>query len=241
MRKLLYFIIIMGVCQTAGFASYEEALQLYTQKKYEDSLTQIASELVIEKDFDQKSPNYELRYLAAHNHWKLGNYESAAAHLKRCTEIQKDITDPLIDLAALLIEQKKFREAETYTVRALSIQKEPMAYYLTGKAAYGVGNFWRAKEFYEKAISLDPELYVAYNGLGCSLMKLERYSQANTAFSAALAIAPDSAEVLNNMGLSLEKLGRANDALAYYKKASEYAPDNPVIVANLNRLGEKQK
>ena len=72
-------------------------------------------------------------------------------------------------------------------------------------------------------------------------MKLERYSQANTAFSAALAIAPDSAEILNNMGLSLEKLGRANDALAYYKKASEYAPDNPVIVANLNRLGEKQK
>lgn len=243
MNKSLFSLILISIMtvNTALFASYDEALKLYQEKRYKDSLAKIATDLVVGRDTDAKSSNYELRYLAAHNHWRLGNVEAAISHFKRCSEIQKDISDPLVDLALMLVEFKKYKDAEIYAARALGIQKTPMVYYVIGKSAYGAGNFWRAKEFYEKAISLDPELYAAYNGLGCSLLKLGKFTHANTAFSAALSIAPSSPEILNNMGLCLEKMGKNQDAKNYYKKAIDKNPDNPVIVKNLSRVSQNSK
>ncbi len=241
MKRMCLAITIILAMSSALLASYDEALKLYQDKKYQESLGKIAVALVVEKDMDAKSPNYELRFLAAHNHWKLGNYEAAIAHLKRCTEIQKDIVDPLIDLSMVLIDAGKYHDADIYTARALALQKSALVYYLIGKSAYGIGNFWKAKEFYEKAIGIDPGLYIAYNGLGCTLMRLARYTQANTAFAAALSMVPSSPEVLNNMGLSLEKMGKRDEALAYYKKAAEKNVQNPVIQQNLNRVKDAKK
>jgi tetratricopeptide (TPR) repeat protein len=241
MKKIAYATAFVFMAGAFAFAAYSDALKLYQDKKYQESLGKIAGELVVGRDTDAKSSNYELRFLAAHNHWKLGNYEAAIAHFKRCAEIQKDIADPLLDLALLLAETGKYREAELHVTRALAMQKSALGYYIIGKSAYGVGNFWKAKEFYEKAIGLDPGLYIAYNGLGCALMKLSRYAHANTAFSAALSVMPSSPEILNNMGLCLEKMGKRDEAVGYYEKAAGLTPQNPVIRQNLNRVKENKK
>lgn len=241
MKKLLVPAVLAMLLPYAAFASYEDALTLFQEKKYGDSLNRIAGELAVGRDMDAKSPNYELRFLAAHNHWRLGNHEPAISHFKRCIEIQREIVDPYVDLSLLLVELKRYQEAEAVAVRGLALQKNAMLYFLVGKSSFGVGNYWRAKEFFEKAIGMDPALYVAYNSLGCTLMRLERYAHANTAFSAALSIAPSSAEILNNMALSLERLGKMNGALSYLKKASEQSPENPVIRANLKRVSESKR
>jgi len=236
MKKLVFGAVILLLSAGGALASYDEALKLFQEKKFRESLDLIASELSVDRDFQQNSPNYALRFLAAHNHWKMGNHEAAIAHFRRCADIQKDLPDPLIDLGLLLIDTGRYREAEPFAQRALALQKNPIAYYVVAKSAYGVGNYWRAKEFFEKAISMDPEFFAAYNGLGMTLMRLGKLTQASTAFAAALAAAPSSSEILNNMGLCFEKIGKRKEALEYYKKAERLSPGNQTIRQNLSRL-----
>ncbi len=236
MKKTLYCALILLFSSSGALASYDEALKLFQENKFRESLDMIAAELSVDRDFQQNSPNYALRFLAAHNHWKMGNHEAAIAHFRRCADIQKDLPDPLIDLGLLLTDMGRYREAEPFAQRALAIAKNPVAYHVVAKSAYGVGSYWKAKEFFEKAISIDPEFFAAYNGLGMTLMRLGRFTQANTAFAAALAAAPSSPELLNNMGLSLERMGKRKEALEYYKKAERLGPENEAVRRNLSRL-----
>jgi len=240
MKKIAVIIFLLSSA-AAYCASYDEALKLFTEKKYQDSLKIIAEELVSGEDLKPGSPNYKLRMLAGYNHWKLGSLKNAADHFLKCMEIEKKKIDPYISLALCQIEMKKYGEAEK-TVRAgLKIEESAFLYYISGKISLKNQNYWRAKELFEKANSMNPELYVSYNSLGIVLMNLKKYSQANTAFSVALALKPDSAEILNNYGMSLEKTGKIKDAAAYFKRASDADPENKTIKENFSRIKEKSQ
>jgi tetratricopeptide (TPR) repeat protein len=241
MKKIIVITCLILFSCTALFASYKEALKLYEKNDYTGSLKIIASELETANDSKPDSPNYNLRFLAAHDHWKLGNTKSAMDHFARCIEIKKSKVDPYIDLALLQIELKKYGEAENTARRGLEAEKSPMLYYIMGMASLKRENFWKAKEMFEKANSLNPELYYSYNALGISLMRLKKYSEANTAFSAAHAIKPKSVEIINNLGMSYEKLGKNKDAYEYFKQALSMDEKNSVIAANLERIKAKVK
>jgi tetratricopeptide (TPR) repeat protein len=239
MKKSIIFLCFIIFMKPLLFASYAEALKLYEKKDYKNSLKMIASELQVANDAKPDSPNYNLRFLAAHNHWKLGNTKSAVDHFTRCMDINKKKVDPYIDLAMLQIEAKKYGDAENMARRGLELEKSPLLYYLLGLVSLKRENFWKAKEMFEKANSIDPELYVSYNAMGIALMRLKKYSEANTAFSAANAIKPKSAEILNNMGMSYEKLGKHKEALEYYENARAMDENNSAVAKNLARLKKK--
>ena len=114
MRIFILFVIFITL-STAASASYKEALTMFEAKMYKDSLKMIASELDISRDLEENSPNYNLRYLAAHNHWKLGNLGSAIVHFKKCAEMKKEIPDPIIDLSLLMLDFKRYSEALRYS------------------------------------------------------------------------------------------------------------------------------
>ena len=234
------FIILITIIfmNSAAMASYEDALELFTEQKYKESLKMIADELVIEKDLEPDSPNYKLRFLAAHNHWKLGNTGSAIAHFKRCTEIQKENPDPLVDLSLLFLDMARTGDARFFAKKALEIKEDPIIYYVLGSISMIRKYYWKAKEHFEKAISLDPELFIAYNGLGITLMRLKKYSEANTAFSAAMAMSPESPEILNNMATCLKRMGKLNEAHGHYSTAIAKMPDNTAILNNMKHLKE---
>jgi Flp pilus assembly protein TadD len=235
-KGILIPLILLIVITPLYASSYEEALRLFQEKKYKESLDLIAELLIVDRDMDPDSPNYKLRYLAAHTHWKLGNHQSAITHFRRCMEIRKDEVDPCIDLSLMLIELKRYGDVRIFANMGLKIKEDPMLYYILGRAASGSRNYLRAKELLEKSISIDPELHLSYNQLGIVLMKLKKYSHANTAFSAALALMPDSPEIMNNIALSLEIVKKYDEAYDYLKKANTLSPDNDAILKNLNRI-----
>jgi Flp pilus assembly protein TadD len=234
MKTIITVIAIF--ISSALLASYDDALKLFQDKKYADSLAIVAKDLVGSEDFKPGSPNYKLRFLAAHNHWKLGNDKSAAAHFKRCIEIDKKNPSAYIDLAMMYIELKKYNDADGAASRGLAFSKDAMLYYILGMVNLNTRNYNKAKDFFEKANSVNPELYISYNALGIALMNLQKFSEANTAFSVALAINSDSPEIINNMGMSYEKLGKKNEAAEYYKKASSLDSANETIKTNLKRI-----
>ena len=240
MKKIMATVAVLLFAGTSVYASYKEALKLYEQNDHKASLKMIADELETANDMKPDSPNYNLRFLAAHDHWKLGNTKSAIDHFTRCMAIKKTV-DPYIDLALLQIELKKYAEADATARKGMEIEKSPMLFYIMGIASLKRENFWKAKEMFEKANSLNPDLYFSYNALGITLMKLKKYGEANTAFSAAYAVKPRSAEIMNNLGMSYEKLGKIKDAFEYYKKALTLDEKNQVIAANVERVKGKVK
>lgn len=223
-----------------AFASYEQALVLYQEKKYQESLQMVADDLVVADDYKENSPNYKLRFLAAHNHWKLGNDKSAVAHFRKCMDIKKDCIDPYIDCCMVLLEKHRYGDAQSIAEDALKVKEDAMLYWILGRIAMAKENYSKARELLEKANGLDPELYVSYNDLGIVLLKLRRVGDANAAFSVALAIYPDSPEANYNMSYTLVLLGKKSEALIYAKRAMELAPGNDVIKKFVQTLENNQ-
>lgn len=240
MKKFCVTAILVILNCGVLYASYEEAVKLYESKQYQESLKMVADMLVTEDDFKAGSPNYNLRFLAAHNHWKMGNFVPASQHFSRCMDIQKNSVDPYIDLALMQVEQKKYGDADSTARKGLDVKKSSMLYYILGYTSLCRENFWRAKEMFEKAIALDPEQHASYNGLGIALMRLQKFGEANTAFSAAHVIRPRSVEILNNLGMSYEKLGKTKEAIENYTRALAIDEKNAVVSANLQRVKSKK-
>ncbi len=241
MKKFLVFLIMFFVMSLNAFAAYDQALALFQENKYQESLTILGQDLIVADDFKPGSPNYKIRFLAAHNHWKLGNEESASAHFRRCMAIDKTKVDAYIDLAIMYIEKGKLGNASSIVEDGLQIKEDPMLFWILGRVSYLRGNFPRAKELLEKANSLDPEFYFSYNDLGIVLMKMNKFGDANAAFSVALAINPESVEINTNIAQSLVMMGKSNDAEGYAKKALSLAPDNEMIKNLVKKIEETKK
>ena len=240
MKKFFIAVFLMLYTCPYAFAEYDEALRLFNEKNYKESLAILAQELIAADDYKTGSPNYKIRFLAAHNHWKLGNIESASAHFRRCMAIDKSNVDPYIDIAIMLVERGKLNEAVSVIEDGLKVKEDPMLLWILGRTYYKKGNFLRAKELLEKANSMDPEFYFSYNDLGIVLMKLKKFGDANAAFTVALAIRPDSAEINYNIAQSLLQMEKNNEALDYAKRALELDP-NSESIKRLNKKIEDSK
>ncbi len=240
MKKLLFFSLVFTIMSSNAFAAYEQALGLFQEKKYQESLNILANDLIVADDFKPGSPNYKIRFLAAHIHWKLGNEESATIHFRKCMAIDKTKADPYIDLALLLLEKGRLNPAFSVAEDGLKVKEDSMLFWILGRISYQKENYWRAKELLEKSVSIDPELYFSYNDLGMSLMKLGKFGDANTAFSVALAVNPDSAEINLNIAQSLIMMGKFNDAENYAKKANNLVPDNEMIKNIVKKIEENK-
>ena len=241
MKRFFIFVFIFLMITVNSFAAYDQALALYQEKKYQESLKILANDLILAEDFKPGSPNYKIRFLAAHNHWKLGNEESANAHFRKCMAIDKTKVDPYIDLAIMLTEKGKLKIASSVVEDGLRVKEDPMLFWILGRIAYYRQNYSRAKELLEKANSMDPEFYFSYNDLGAVLMKLNRYGEANAAFSVALAVRPDSPEINFNIARSLMMLGKNHDAESYAKKALELSPESEKIKKLISKIEENKK
>ncbi len=241
MKKFSFFLIIFTIINSNAFAAYDQALSLFQEKKYQESLNILAEDLIVADDFKPGSPNYKIRFLAAHIHWKLGNDESASLHFRKCMSIDKAKVDPYIDLAMLYLERGRLNGAYSIAEDGLKIKEDPMLFWILGRVTYQKENYARAKELLEKAVSLDPELYFSYNDLGMVLMKLSKFGDANAAFSVALAVNPQSAEINANLAHSLLMLGKFDEADGYAKKGLELAPDNEIIKNLIKKIEESKK
>jgi tetratricopeptide (TPR) repeat protein len=235
MRKFFITLLIVTISSSLMASTYNDALNLFKEKKYKESLTILGQILDATQDFQKDSPNYKIRFLAAHNHWELGNLKSSMIHFNRCIEIDRNNINTYIDIALLYIKFKQFNNADIYAKKGLFIKKDPMLYYTLGKIFLEQKNYWKAKVFFEKVNSLNPEIFVSYHDLGIVLMKLKKYSEANVAFLTANFLNPDSSEALNNLALSYELLGDKLNANLYYEKAFIIDGKNSIITENYKR------
>lgn len=87
--------------------------------------------------------------------------------------------------------------------------------------------FEAAREAYEQALELDPNLAAACTNLGTMFAELGHHDEARDHYDAALRIDPQQVEVQINLAeLSLRE-GESQDAIEAYRHVLASAPDNP--------------
>ena len=86
--------------------------------------------------------------------------------------------------------------------------------------------FLKAIEFYDRAISLNPRLAIAWNNKGYVLNELERYEEALIVLERAIEINPSFVGSYNNYGDALYGLGKYSEAIDAYNKCIQIDPEN---------------
>ncbi len=153
----------------------------------------------------------------------------------------------LMNLATVLVDQRKYEEAEPYYTRSaeifsLTLGKDHPNYAAAisgiGYLYLGMANFKKSESFYLEASAIqektkgkkDPNYAQTLNNLGYLYSSMGDYKKAEKIYKKALAIReeyqgkvhPDYAESLNNLGvLYYEKIGDFQKAEPYYLEAME--------------------
>jgi tetratricopeptide (TPR) repeat protein len=232
-KKAIFSIVFIALTTVPLLSGYDEALELYKRGEFMKSIFAVADVLLIEKDSDPTSDNYRLRFLAAHCHWRLGNYDKAMIHFVKTRQIKPESNDPLIDMALMNLEANRNARAEEYARAVLSKEADnSTALYVMGGVAFSRGNYAQAQEYYQKIIAAEAEHYAAYNALGKVFMAMGNYGNAETAFATAVALNSGSAEIYNNLAICYLRMDKAELAKENIDKALSLAPRNGSIKRN---------
>jgi Flp pilus assembly protein TadD/peroxiredoxin len=120
--------------------------------------------------------------------------------------------------------------------RAAQANPNASTLYRLGTLLARSGETTRAREAYERALVLQPDLGEASNDLGALLAQSGDLDGAIGRFRAALASTPDYPDALNNLGYALLLTGHDQEARVLYEKALALQPDFPEALNNLGLL-----
>ena len=110
---------------------------------------------------------------------------------------------------------------------------ELLGRYNEGILAQERGDWGSAERAFREVIVKDPAVIEAWNGLGVSLLRLGRLSDAEAALSRAHSLDPGYPPAIVNEGLLRLQEGRTGEAAELFRRAASLDPANPVPQVNL--------
>ena len=111
---------------------------------------------------------------------------------------------------------------------------------LRGQAYRGTGQHSEAVADFQKAVDVDPKLYMAHYLMGTSYQGLNQHGKAIDAFSKAIALKGDNAGYFYARCISEITVNRMADATRDCRAASKLRPGDANMLATLGRLLEDQ-
>lgn len=103
----------------------------------------------------------------------------------------------------------------------------------TGSALITEHDLAGAEAAYRRALALDPQSALAWDGLGLALYDGGRFGEARDAWSRALALNPDYARALYHRALVDERDGSIDAAIRGYRRAEQLNPNDLEITRQL--------
>jgi len=171
----------------------------------------------IQQDPSLPYAHYQLALL----YFKQGKKAKAEREMKMFQQWERDETDPFSHQRAILVNN-------------------------LGTLYLNEGKHEKAIQYYQRAISYNPNLVEAYNGLGRAFSLLKRFSQANQAQQQAIQLNPKMAEAHAGLGfIRLKKAESTKDdsdyklALNAYRQARKLQPNLPEVLLNLGNIALK--
>jgi|GEM_PF-1779385 len=186
---------------------YQLALMEFDKQAYEESLKYIRH--VIKSDMN----HYKLRYLAAHDHWKLGHFDSATTHFQTILFIKPENPQAYMDLALMKIQERNYWAAESVLQTGMATLKAANVF-IPSKFYNIYARIQLAKGFAEEALKYAQLAKSAFekNGAGVkdkleamtlearSHLLLENFDKAELAMQWAIAMRKDNVYAHNLLG-----------------------------------------
>ena len=116
--------------------------------------------------------------------------------------------------------------AEQACQRSVSLAPNSPAYACLGAVYNQTGQYERAVEQAQHALSLDPNDDDTYRALALSYEKLKRFDDAEATYRQSIAMRPQYAAAYNWLGSFLYTRGRYPEAIQAFRQSTELAPDN---------------
>jgi len=109
--------------------------------------------LAIQKDGNCYLAYYNLALMAEENN----DLAKASEHLEKALAIKNDDADILTAIGTVHLKSNRLDDAENFFLRALEIGGNEVAYNNLGIVHFQHKNYRKAKEFYKKALSINPD------------------------------------------------------------------------------------
>jgi len=151
-----------------------------------------------------------------------------------------DVLLPIMKAEAKEITDNQ-KEAANEAPPVKGEQLTAQTWFERGIIFYNDKNFDEALRCYTEAISLDPNLDIAYNNIAVLFYDLKRFDEAEKSFRQAIAINPNSPQTYSNLGLLLNDLDRYNEAEEAYRQAIVKDPNYAAAYYNLGNLLSDKK
>jgi Tfp pilus assembly protein PilF len=105
-----------------------------------------------------------------------------------------------------------------------------------GAAAFERGDVTAARDFFQKALELNPASVTAHTNLGILADTAGDLEEAARHFSRAVRLEPSSSSVRNNYGVILQRLGRTREAAAEFEASLRADARQPNALVNLAQI-----
>ncbi len=151
-----------------------------------------------ERGLDVEPDNVRLHLALGETHQQNGDLDAAIASFARAAELAPDMVVIHGSLSAMYEQAGRIPEAMDAAREVLRIDPaNPLGYSTLGALYMSQGDLTAAIQHYERALSLNPEPYVAriaWYELGHARVQQERYAEAVEAFATALKVDPTFGE-----------------------------------------------
>ncbi|GIX42175.1 MAG: hypothetical protein KatS3mg129_1908 [Leptospiraceae bacterium] len=248
---IMIYILFVGKILSAYPPNYENALELFKNHKYEESLNKIR------EVFDNYKNSLEFRLLAASNYIELNDYNSALAHLKYALEDHPNSHEVYILISEVNLRKKQYNTAlnilyKAYEQFKLDKEKETLIRLQIAKIFYISQNYRAARKQLETIIAQNPTYAPAFYLDGIIYLIQKNYDLAEFRFNAILSLKKVDnnlmKKVYNNLGFikeiqsknynqeSLEYLDLTKEAIKFYKDALKIDSEYQIAKTNLLRI-----
>lgn len=117
-----------------------------------------------------------------------------------------------------------------------ALKDKPMVYSLLGNAHASLGQMNEAHEYYQKALTLQPDDPGLLNNLGNALYLDNKLDEAADIFQRVVTIKPDYADAHNNLGNIYKALNDNDLAIKHYELAVKLNPGLGKTLLNLGHM-----
>jgi len=112
-------------------------------------------------------------------------------------------------------------------IPALAYSSDAMEWFEQGNAFMKIKNYSEAIYVYDKAVTLEPDYFEAWNGKADALNRAQQFTEALEASDRVLILKPDYTQGWINRGYILYNLGRYDEELKAYESAITIDPSSP--------------
>ena len=170
-----------------------------------------------------------------------GYMEPAAAAFQQALKDDPTSAEAFYGLGSAYLNQQKTAQAREHFERATTLHSSypdtlPNAWNNLGLLSAREGKTAEAIAYFQKALELNPSLFVALENLGNAYRQQKRWDEARESLEKALSLNAHDAEANYSLGMVFAQTNDAEHAYEYLHKALELRPAYPEALNNLGIL-----